>query len=94
MMEKPMLAVYAPGDVEHQMNARLIEAAGIGIAARLDQVTPALLDRLELHLTRSMHQVAKRVRGMTPVSAAVIQCLRDLTQGAGEVRQDATHLRY
>ena len=94
MMEKPMLAVYAPGDVEHQMNAQLIEAAGIGIAARLDHVTPALLDRLELHLTRSMHQVAKRVRGMTPVSAAVIQCLRDLTQGAGEVRQDATHLRY
>lgn len=50
MLEKPMLAVYVPRDVEHQMNAQLIEQAGIGCAARLDQITPEMLDRFDTAL--------------------------------------------
>jgi uncharacterized protein (TIGR00661 family) len=86
MMQKPMLTVYAPGDVEHRMNAKLIEAAGIGIAARLDQVTPAILNRFDLQLAKSMADVAKRVHNMPPVSEAVTQCLHELISSTSEMK--------
>lgn len=63
------------------MNAMLVEAAGIGLAASLDRVTAQTLNRIEARLGQSMADVSARIRKMPPVSEVVMRLVRELTTG-------------
>lgn len=82
MLEKPMLAVYRPGDVEHQMNAMLVEAAGIGLASSVDGVTVEMLNHIDSRCEQSMARAAAKIRKMPPVSEVVVRLVRELTGGS------------
>ena len=78
LLELPMLALYRRGDAEHELNARLVESAGIGIGAPIDKVGPGLIRRLEEELETPRAELAVRTRSMLPASLAVPQVVADL----------------
>lgn len=78
MVGKPLLAVYRPGDVEQQMNAQLIEAAQIGVVARIDCVDHNTVSRF-VELTVSPPRGAQgRVQAMPPASEVVSVAVAEL----------------
>jgi uncharacterized protein (TIGR00661 family) len=78
MLGIPMLALHRGDDAEHVMNAHLVEAAGIGIAADFEQCTPELVQRFEAELDKPRDQLAARTRAMRPASEVVPRAIEEL----------------
>ena len=78
MLGVPMLALHRGDDGEHQMNAHLVEAAGIGIAASFEQLSPDLIRRFEAELDKPRDELAARTRAMPPASEVVPRAIEEL----------------
>jgi hypothetical protein len=78
MLGIPMLALHREGDPEHTMNARLVEAAGIGIASAFERCTPEVIQRFEAELDKPRDELAARTRAMRPASEVVPRAIEDL----------------
>jgi UDP-N-acetylglucosamine--N-acetylmuramyl-(pentapeptide) pyrophosphoryl-undecaprenol N-acetylglucosamine transferase len=78
MLGIPMLALHRGDDGEHQMNANLVEAAGIGIAASFEQCSPELVQRFEAELDKPRDELAARTRAMRPASEVVPYAVEEL----------------
>ena len=78
MLGIPMLALHRGDDGEHEMNARLVEAAGIGIAASFEQCTPELVQRFEAEFDKPRDELAARTRAMRPASEVVPRAVEEL----------------
>jgi hypothetical protein len=78
MLGIAMLALYDRGDVEQEVNARLIEAAGIGIGCAIQEVTSELLHRFEREIDKPRAELAARTLEMPPVSTAVAAVVAEL----------------
>jgi len=78
MLGIPMLALHRGDDGEHEMNAHLVEAAGIGIAANLEQCTPAVIQRFEAELDKPRDQLVARTRAMRPASEVIPRAIDEL----------------
>jgi UDP-N-acetylglucosamine--N-acetylmuramyl-(pentapeptide) pyrophosphoryl-undecaprenol N-acetylglucosamine transferase len=86
----PILALYRRGDHEQGMNARLLEAAGIGVGARLDRVGLQEYERFERMVTRGVGPESTAVWGLPPVSEAVADAVADVI---GPARRAAVRWR-
>jgi hypothetical protein len=64
-----MLAVWASGDGEHEMNARLLADAGIGSAAPLSNVPDEALDALVA--PRAGRPERRAIHAMRPASTVI-----------------------
>ena len=82
MLGLPMLAFHRDGDVEHAMNAQLIEDAGIGIGAGFAELGAPLLRRFEAELDRDRSGIAERTLSMRPVSDAIPEMIDELCRPA------------
>jgi UDP-N-acetylglucosamine--N-acetylmuramyl-(pentapeptide) pyrophosphoryl-undecaprenol N-acetylglucosamine transferase len=78
MLGIPMLALYREDDAEHEMNAHLVEAAGIGIASAVEKCTPEVIQRFEAELDKPRDTLAARTRAMPPVSEVVPHAIDEL----------------
>lgn len=78
MLGIPMLALHRDGDPEHEMNARLVEAAGIGVGGTFNEVTPVLIRRFEAELDKPRAELATRTLAMAPASVVVPQVIEGL----------------
>ena len=78
MLGIPMLALHRGGDGEHEMNAHLVETAGIGIAASFEQCTPELIQRFEAEFDKPRDELAARTRAMRPASEVVPRAIEEL----------------
>ncbi len=70
MVGKKLLAVYAPRDLEQQMNAHWLEQEGLGVASRADGVGDDTLDRFDA-LASPSRAIGDRVRALPPASMVV-----------------------
>lgn len=77
----PMLALYRRGDAEQEMNARLVEAGGIGVASIIEQASDELIRRFEAELERPRQALADKTRAMTPASEAIPRTIREALSG-------------
>jgi uncharacterized protein (TIGR00661 family) len=84
MLGIPMLALHRGDDGEHQMNARLVEAAGIGIAADFERCTPELIQRFEAELDKPRDELAARTRAMRPASEVIPRAIDELCRHRSE----------
>jgi uncharacterized protein (TIGR00661 family) len=71
MLGIPMLALHREHDPEHELNARLVEAAGIGVAAAVDRCFPDIIQRFEAEFDKPREALAARTRAMPPASEVV-----------------------
>ena len=78
MLGIPMLALHRERDAEHEMNARLIESAGIGVAGCVEHVDAPLLRRFEAELDKDRTQLAARTQAMPPASKVIPQVIDEL----------------
>jgi len=76
MVGKPLLGLYRRGDVEQQMNAALLEEAGLGLASALDAVDGPLLDRF-FAATLPRPGAADRLRRMPSASEVVARLVAE-----------------
>ena len=84
MLGIPMLALHRGDDGEHEMNAHLVEAAGIGIAADVEQCTPELIRRFEAEVDKPRDELAARTRAMRPASEVVPRAIEELCRHRAE----------
>jgi UDP-N-acetylglucosamine--N-acetylmuramyl-(pentapeptide) pyrophosphoryl-undecaprenol N-acetylglucosamine transferase len=80
MLGVPMLALHRRHDPEHQMNARLIEAAGIGIGCAFERLDQGLIRRFEAELDKDRSGLAARTRAMRPASEVVPRVIDELCE--------------
>jgi len=86
MMGVPMLALYRRGDAEHALNARLIEAAGIGTGSSLEALDTRQTRRFEAELDRDRSDVIARTRAMPPASRVVPRVIDEMChRGRGSI---------
>ena len=78
MLGIPMLALHRENDAEHEMNGRLIEAAGIGITAAVDRCTAETIQRFEAEFDKPRDQLAARTRAMPPASEVIPRAIDEL----------------
>lgn len=78
MLGIPMLALHRSDDPEHEMNARLVEAAGIGVGGAFGDVTPELIQRFEAELDKPRDALAVRTIAMPPASVMVPRTIEGL----------------
>ncbi len=78
MLGVPMLALHRGDDPEHEMNARLVEAAGIGIAAGFERCTAEVIRRFEAELDKPRDDLAARTRAMHPASEVIPRAIDEL----------------
>lgn len=78
MLGIPMLALHREEDPEHAMNARLVEAAGIGIGSSFSTCSPNTIRRFEAELDKPRDQIAARTREMPPASQVIWHVVEDL----------------
>jgi uncharacterized protein (TIGR00661 family) len=78
MLGIPMLALHREHDPEHELNARLVEAAGIGIAANVGRCTADVLRRFEGEFNKPRQELAARTRAMPPASEVVPRAIDEL----------------
>jgi len=78
MLGIPMLALHGEHDPEHELNARLVKAAGIGIAAAVDQCTADIVRRFEAEFDKPREELAARTRAMPPASEVVPRAIDEL----------------
>jgi uncharacterized protein (TIGR00661 family) len=78
MLGIPMLAVHRADDGEHEMNAHLVEAAGIGVAASIERFTSEVVQRFEAELDKPRDELAARTCAMRPVSEVVPHAIEEL----------------
>lgn len=82
MLGIPMLALHRENDVEHKMNGRLVEAAGIGITAAVDRCTPDIVRRFEAEFDKPRDELAARTRAIPPASEVVPRTIDELCHRA------------
>jgi hypothetical protein len=82
MLGLPMLALHRDDDSEHAMNARLIEAAGIGVGASLGGFDAGTIARFERELGRDRTELAHRTRAMPAASQVIPNLVDDLCRPA------------
>jgi hypothetical protein len=80
MMGIPMLAMHRRGDAEHAMNARLIEAEGIGVASAFSKLDTRVLQRFEAELDRDRSALMRRIRAMPPASEVVSRFIDEMSR--------------
>jgi len=78
MLGIPMLALHREHDPEHELNARLVEAAGIGVAAEVERCTPDIIRRFETEFDKPREELAARTRAMPPASMVVPRAIDEL----------------
>jgi len=78
MLGIPMLALHRDHDPEHELNARLVEAAGIGVAAGVDRCFPETIQRFEAEFDKPREELAARTRAMPPASEIVPRAIDEL----------------
>jgi uncharacterized protein (TIGR00661 family) len=78
MLGIPMLALHREHDPEHELNARLVEAAGIGVAAAVRRCTPEIIQRFEAEFDKPREELAARTRAMPPASEIVPRAIDEL----------------
>lgn len=78
MLGIPMLALYRQNDAEHEINARLVEAAGIGIAAPVGLCTAEVVQRFEAEFDKPRDELAARTRAMPAASEVVPRAIDEL----------------
>ena len=78
MLGIPMLALHRERDPEHKLNGRLIEAAGIGVAAAVERCDQDVIRRFEAEFDKPREELAARTRAMPPASAVVPQAIDEL----------------
>jgi hypothetical protein len=78
MLGIPMLALHRDDDPEHEMNARLVEAAGIGVGGSFDRITPSLIQRFEAELDKPRQELAVRTMTIPPASEVVPRAIEEL----------------
>ncbi len=78
MLGIPMLALYREHDPEHELNGRLVEAAGIGVAAEVDRCTPDIIRRFEAECDKPREELAARTRAIPPASEVVPRAIDEL----------------
>jgi UDP-N-acetylglucosamine--N-acetylmuramyl-(pentapeptide) pyrophosphoryl-undecaprenol N-acetylglucosamine transferase len=78
MLGIPMLALHRDHDPEHELNARLIEAAGIGVAAAVDRCTAEVIRRFEAEFDKPREELAARTQAMPPASEVVPRAIDEL----------------
>ncbi len=78
MLGIPMLALHREQDGEHEMNARLAEAAGIGIAASVEACTPDVIQRFEAEFDKPRDELTARTRAMRPASEVIPYAIEKL----------------
>ena len=78
MLGIPMLALHRKHDPEHELNARLVEAAGIGVAAAVDCCSPDIIQRFEAEFDKPREGLAARTRAMPPASEVVPRAIDEL----------------
>ncbi len=81
MLGIPMLALHRDDDPEHEMNARLVEAAGIGVGGNFHQITTSLIRRFEAELEVDRAELAARTMAMPPASRVVPGAIEGLLGG-------------
>jgi uncharacterized protein (TIGR00661 family) len=84
MLGIPMLALHRGDDPEHEMNARLVEAAGIGVASAFERCTPEVIQRFEVELDKPRDDLAARTRAMRPASEVVPYAIDQLCRDTAE----------
>jgi hypothetical protein len=82
MLGIPMLALHRTDDAEHAMNARLVEAAGIGIGSSFERCTLEVIRRFEAEFDKPREYLAARTRAMPPASQVVPQAIDELCRPA------------
>lgn len=80
MLGIPMLALHGRDDPEHEMNARLIEAAGIGVGGAFEDLDSGLLGRFEAQLSMDRSDLVRRTRAMRPASEVIPRAIDELCQ--------------
>jgi len=80
MLGIPMLALHRKDDAEHAMNARLVEAAGIGVGSSFDACSADVIRRFEAELDKPRDQIAARTRAMPPASDVVWSAVEELRE--------------
>ncbi len=78
MLGIPMLALHREDDPEHELNARLVEAAGIGVAAAVDRCTVDVIRRFEAEFDKPREELAARTQAMPPASEVVPRAIDEL----------------
>lgn len=78
LLGKPLLATFARNDTEHRMNAALIEAAQIGIAAPVERVVERAVDRW--WALAPSHSRRGPIQGMRPASELVTEAVLELVR--------------
>ncbi|MBT8467913.1 MAG: hypothetical protein KJN97_04095, partial [Deltaproteobacteria bacterium] len=78
MLGIPMLALHREHDPEHELNARLVEAAGIGVASAVHRCTPEIIQRFEAEFDKPREKLSARTRAMPPASEVVAQAIDEL----------------
>lgn len=78
MLGIPMLALHREHDPEHELNARLVEAAGIGVAAAVDHCTADVIRRFEAEFDKPRADLAARTQAMPPASEVVPRAIDEL----------------
>ncbi|MBT8481586.1 MAG: hypothetical protein HKP36_08350 [Myxococcales bacterium] len=86
MLGIPMLALHREHDPEHELNGRLIEAAGIGVAAAVEHCNPAVVRRFEAEFDKPREELAARTQAMPPASEVVPRAIDELCHRRPVVR--------
>lgn len=77
MLGKQMIAVWRTGDTEQEMNARMVEHAGIGLAAPIQEVDALFVQRFNKWLATAQ-PVSSSTESMLPTSEAIRAAVQDL----------------
>lgn len=78
LLGKPALAVHAAGDHEQALNANLLARAGLGLEARIDDVSDTALRTFADRALARDFATIDLARALPPASDAVLTCLDDL----------------
>lgn len=78
MLGKPVLALHATGDHEQALNGTLLERAGLGICARLDNVSDTTLRTFADRALARDFSTIDLANELPPASDAVLASLDDL----------------
>ena len=85
----PLLALHRRGDGEQEMNARLVQSAGIGIGSTIEDTSDELLQRFEVELERPRSELVARTQAMTPASVAIQRVIGEALRANAEPREMA-----
>lgn len=83
MVGVPMLAVHRVGDSEQQVNAALIEHAGIGLGRALSEIDDETLTAFEARLDHVDEALRRATRALPAASEAITRQVAETVRAAG-----------